>query len=364
MSVALKLYPPSFFIQLHITERCNWQCSHCYQEKGSRAQLSLPQLRHCYTQCARLMEALRLPKEKAFLGITGGEPFAHPGFFRFLEFLYTQRPRMNTHLITNGSFITDESARDLKRLGIKSVQLSIEGFSDTNDAVRGSGAFQSIIKAIGSLRRQEIAVFLSLMLSRSNAGELERLVSYARSRGVRSFSVRRYVPMGRGKALPGALFTPEELRECYLARKRIVEQFHKPPGFYMEYWCDDAIAYPLTRKPRSCGVLNGTTLNINARGDISACRRLPIVAGNILRDDLVDIYFSSDILWKLRAPENAHPVCRGCRYFRYCKGGAKCLSLAYFGDPFAPDPQCFTIFKSLPRKDTYGRKRKTAVCYN
>ena len=37
-----------FFIQLHLAERCNLKCSHCYQTEDSPAEMSLTELASLY----------------------------------------------------------------------------------------------------------------------------------------------------------------------------------------------------------------------------------------------------------------------------------------------------------------------------
>lgn len=99
---------------------------------------------------------------------------------------------------------------------------------------------------------------------------------------------------------------------------------------------------------KNCSVINGRHLNIFTNGDILTCRRFPVVLGNALKDTLLDVHFSSNKLWTFRNLNNAHPLCKKCPEFRFCLGGAKCVSYAYFRNDSVPDPQCWRIFKKLP----------------
>jgi len=260
------------------------------------------------------------------------------------------------HVMTNGSLITQESAALLRWMKVAGVQVSLEGNRETNDRIRGAGSFERITNAIMLLRRYSVPVFVSFTLHQENMAEIAALARYLKLIGANSFVVRRQVPMGRGKDLQNGLLAPRELKKCFETRKRLARELNEKGKFLVSFWCDDAIACSLTKQYYFCGVLGGNVIDIASNGDIMPCRKFPVKLGNILRDDLVDIYFSSDTLWRLRSLENAHPLCRRCPQFRYCKGGAKCLSLAYFGNPFAPDPQCFRLFKKLPPADRFPLK--------
>ena len=47
------------------------------------------------------------------------------------------------------------------------------------------------------------------------------------------------------------------------------------------------------------------------------------------------------------------PAVKKCPSFKNCLGGAKCVTYAYFKNSFAPDPQCWRLFKKLPDSDKY-----------
>ena len=140
--------PSRFVIQWELTERCNWRCKHCYVDKERVEELPFKELKKIFTQCLELFEALKIKPGFARINIGGGEPFLRKDFFEFLSLLAKHRSVFSSCIMTNGSFITDSIARDLKKLAISRVQVSLEGLKETNDAIRDKGAFDRTIKAI------------------------------------------------------------------------------------------------------------------------------------------------------------------------------------------------------------------------
>ena len=74
-------------------------------------------------------------------------------------------------------------------------------------------------------------------------------------------------------------------------------------------------------------------------GDLVPCRRMPIVVGNLLSENLYDLYQNSPTLRMLR--EDTTPEdCRGCEHESLCRGGLKCLTYALHGDLNHKDAGC------------------------
>ena len=75
-------------------------------------------------------------------------------------------------------------------------------------------------------------------------------------------------------------------------------------------------------------------------GIVYPCRRLPIPIGNILTDGLFSIWYDSEVLWKIRNPENIKGECYDYSHLASCR---VCRAMSYFcsGDYMAEDPQCW-----------------------
>ena len=90
-------------------------------------------------------------------------------------------------------------------------------------------------------------------------------------------------------------------------------------------------------KGSTCGKLS---LHLRPDGDLTPCGFIPLVVGNILRDDFEDIWYDSPILKQMRNKE-AKGKCTGCDSFESCLGGCTARSFATTGDFNEPDPHCW-----------------------
>ena len=79
--------PLEFFIQMHLTERCNLACTHCYQSGKSSDEMSLAEIRSVIGEVADMLGEWSAAYDVAFsssFNITGGEPFLRQDIFSVL----------------------------------------------------------------------------------------------------------------------------------------------------------------------------------------------------------------------------------------------------------------------------------------
>ena len=82
-----------------------------------------------------------------------------------------------------------------------------------------------------------------------------------------------------------------------------------------------------------------TLLTVMENGDLVPCRRMPIVVGNLLKNNMYDLYKNSKILKDLR--KNTIPDdCNSCEHAEMCHGGLKCLTYALYKDLNHKDVGC------------------------
>ena len=111
------------------------------------------------------------------------------------------------------------------------------------------------------------------------------------------------------------------------------------------YWLGSSIAESALVKGSTCGKLS---LNIEPDGGISPCGFMPIIIGNILKDDFDRMWFESPVLEKLRS-KTPTGKCSGCDSYDDCLGGCPARSFALTGNFDSPDPHCW-VGEEEPRR--------------
>lgn len=334
--------PKSMLFQWHITDRCNLQCSHCYQDAPpapdpSRAELMLmlEQFKSFVAGCRAAAKGLSFP---AHVTVTGGEPFLRDDFIPLLEGLSAARRLFSFAILTNGTALTLAAVRSLERLRPSFVQVSIDGSREAHDGIRGDGSHDRAVAGIKLLVGAGIPTYLSFTAQRLNYHDFPAVARLGKRLGAARVWSDRMVPCGRGHAAQETVMTPDQTREFVgiMARERRRGWPATSPVVLhraLQFTASGAAPY-------RCSA-GDTLLTVLPNGDVFPCRRLPLVAGNMLRQPLQDIYRNSELLLRLRDRRRISTGCESCFYAHTCGGGSKCLAWAVYGDLFRADPGCW-----------------------
>jgi AdoMet-dependent heme synthase len=339
--------PYDFFIQWHLTERCNLSCKHCYQEGRTTEEMPLSEIRDVIEEISDTLKEWESAHGVTFsrsMNITGGEPFLRRDLFEILE--EVKNRGFSVFLLTNGTLVSRERAKKLAELGIDGVQVSIEGSEEVHNEIRGTGAFGASEAGIERLIDHGVPVTLNVTLSALNADHMKRIVAFGSHVGAKRVCFSRLVPYGRGSSLVSRMLTPEQTKELYASVFSL-----EVNG--LEIVTGDPIASQM--KLPSHGDAGSTAisgcaagvsgLTILPNGDVTPCRRMPITLGNVKHDSLREIWATSPVLEALRDRSRYKGKCRICKRWAHCRG---CRAIAYAysrsrgeDDFLAQDPQCF-----------------------
>ena len=340
-----------FFIQWHLTERCNLRCTHCYQETAPVGEeLSFPEIVSVIGEVAKMLaawhEAYGIDFSPSFQ-VTGGEPLLH----RDLPAILAEMKNRDfaVYLLSNGTLISESWAERLAALKVDGVQVSLEGPGPIHEDIRGKGSFAAALTGAKNLVDKGIKVTFNTTLSRANAPSFLELVPLSVSLGVQALGFARLVPAGRGEALLDQMLSPEQLLEFY-------QEILALEVNGLEVRSGDPLANqmsgkePLTTGEDDLFPLGGCAVGISGLtllpdGTILPCRRLPVPLGNVRRDRLREVWATSPVLEALRDKRRYRGKCGSCRRWAQCRG---CRAIAYAwsraqGTPdfLAADPQCF-----------------------
>ena len=161
---------------LDLTYRCNNDCRHCWLRipsdfSGAGRELGFEEIR-------RIVDEARAIGCREWT-ISGGEPMLRPDFSDIFNYV-TVRSIPYT-LITNGTLITPEIARLMKRPGSKLVSL-YGATSDVHDHItRAPGSFRALERGIAMLREAGTGFTVQLVPMKDNFHQFREMVRLAES---------------------------------------------------------------------------------------------------------------------------------------------------------------------------------------
>lgn len=327
-----------FYFQWHITERCNWRCKHCYHEGYSPSgELSSVQLQEVIT---KMEHALNAWGKKAAVSITGGEPWIRAEDVIAIINRLQESPHFSrVDLLTNGSLLDDEACEYLSSKSIiRRVQVSIEGSAAAqNDAIRGAGSFDKIIASIRQLVKHNIKVGVMMTIAEYNYSDVIPTLEMLSGEGVETFALERFMPTGQSVKQRDKTLSVEHVKETFSKLNEWARTHNSPRALqYRPLFCmleDDVHVGAM------CSV-GENALTILHDGTLLPCRRLPMPLGNILTDNLIEIWAESPILWQVRRPSGLNAKCGHCPDIAQCRG-CRAMALAVTGNWLAADPHCW-----------------------
>jgi radical SAM protein with 4Fe4S-binding SPASM domain len=332
----------SLLLQWHITERCNLRCSHCYQEGYSGAELSFDEILGVLRQYIELLKSWKGGKRTfGHITVSGGEPFVREDFFDILEAFRSRKKDLSFSILTNGSLIDSATAKSLKVLEPRFVQVSLEGSEATHDSIRGPGSYARTLSAIRHLKSEGLRTLISFTAHRANYREFGSVVDAGRRLKADRVWADRLIPSGAGSGMRSMALTPEETREFFGVMKRSSRRSILDPLKRTEVAMQRALQFLFSgERPYRC-TAGESLITVQPNGDLYPCRRMPIAVGNLKKTTLAELYNSSGLLKRLRDRNSVPEGCEGCLYGSLCSGGLKCLSYAMTADPFKADPGCW-----------------------
>ncbi len=167
-------------IVFHLTDRCQLDCTHCLRDPESRPNdLEIEILESTLDQARELFGANHA-------GLTGGEPTLHPEFYRVVDAIADRG--LSWHMVSNGwqfERVAQRLAERPERLKkLTNMNFSLEGAAEaTNDAIRGPGSYQQVLKAASVCCARDIPFTLQMTLNSLNVAEIEQMALLASELG-------------------------------------------------------------------------------------------------------------------------------------------------------------------------------------
>lgn len=138
-------------IGIKLNNGCNLRCKHCYEwnedgfhwamaKEDQKKEIDIPLIE-------KLLEFTREKKSKLYLW--GGEPLYYSKFPQLAELL--EKDQRTVTICTN-AILLEQQLDSLLKIGEGLVVLvSLEGFEEENDAIRGKGTYRKVVQAVEKL---------------------------------------------------------------------------------------------------------------------------------------------------------------------------------------------------------------------
>lgn len=275
------------YVAWQITNECNLACLHCIEESGPgkafRDELDEAQV---FAILDQLMD-----REVPYLSFSGGEPMLHPLFFKMVEHVCTRGAQLKIE--TNGHYLSAENCERMKALGVKAVQVSLDGASSqTFNRMRVRGNFDVTVDGLRKLRDAGVPVEINFSPARFNAHEIGAVVDLAYELGAYSFYTGRTMFTGNAVKAWRHLELSNERYDAFfdVLRAKAVEYRGRMRVYFHEAGLLEELRYRLQHPAALLIVLpNGLVKLINA---------LPFVCGDLRHQSLEEIWANFQHAWK------------------------------------------------------------------
>jgi len=341
----------------NVTRVCNLNCVHCYAhavERTREKELSREQAMAVIDDLAEFGSPVIL--------FSGGEPLMHPYLMDLAG--YAVDKGMRAVISTNGTLIDKQKAKDLKKIGLSYVGVSLDGLEEINDRFRRKkGAFKGAMKGIRNCQEVGLKVGLRFTMNRLNIGEISSIFDLLEDMDIPRVCFYHLVYAGRGSELIDQDLSHSECRQAVDLIIDRTKDLHKrgmpKEVLTVDNHADGPYIYlrMLREKdPRAGEVLQLLKMNegnssgrgigcISWDGSVHADQFWRHHSfGNVLEKPFSRIWtdLSDPLMARLKDKKRyIKGRCAACRWLDICAGNFRVRAEATTGDIWAPDPACY-----------------------
>jgi radical SAM protein with 4Fe4S-binding SPASM domain len=322
-----------------MTRACALACRHCRAEAGPHydpEELTYPEAVEFLQQVSRANPGVLI--------MTGGDPMMR------VDLLYLIRRATELGLrVALSPSATPRLLRadffELKAAGVARMSLSIDGATrESHDRFRGvPGTWDRTMEAFEKARVAGIPVQINTTLNAATVAEWDKFPDLIRALHPAAWTVFTVVPTGRadGDKLPAAHEVERIFNRLHQIRKMLPCEIKTTEGMHyrrVSLQRENGPHFDPRGLPEGTGDGRGVVF-VSHRGEICPSGFLPIVAGNVREDELLDVYRDHKLFRDLRNPAKLQGKCGRCSFNRVC-GGSRARAYAVTRNVYAEDPLC------------------------
>jgi radical SAM protein len=331
-----------------MTQACGLACRHCRAE-------AMPEPHPHELTLEEGLEFLRqipefgdpLPQ----LILTGGDPLRRRGLFTLVD--EARRLGIGVSITPAATpALTREALQELKNHGVEGVGLSLDGSTPArHDSIRGvPGTFDRTLDAMRWAAELDLPLQINTLVSAETAPDLPAIYELLQRFKIARWSLFFLISVGRGKVLQPLSTEESEKLMAWIyeisktapfivatteapSYRRVAIQKMREEGLTGE-------AIGRSKTARGFGIRDGNGIMfVSSTGDICPAGFLPLVAGNVRFDRLVEIYRHASLFQLMHNPRSFKDRCGVCEFHEVC-GGSRSRAYQATGDALASDPLC------------------------
>ncbi|MGD0302120.1 MAG: TIGR04053 family radical SAM/SPASM domain-containing protein [Bryobacteraceae bacterium] len=324
-----------------VTQACDLACVHC----RANAQPERNPKELTTEDGYRLLEETK-QFGNPLMVFTGGDPLKRPDLYDLAR--HSVQVGLRTNITPSATpLLTSEAIDQFKSSGISRMAVSLDGpDAPTHDGFRRvDGTYERAISALRHAREIGLETQVQTTVTRRNLTQLAHIAEQVGEVQARMWSLFFQVTAEDdltpadyekvfeflyeiSKVAPFEVKTTEGMHyRRYIAQRLKAEHGGRGGANGRLLW-------------RTTGVSDGRGfVFISHTGEIYPSGYLPVSAGNVKSDSLVDVYRNSSLFRILRTPEANVGKCGYCEYHKIC-GGSRSRAYAMTGNYLEADPRC------------------------
>jgi MoaA/NifB/PqqE/SkfB family radical SAM enzyme len=294
-------YP--YFISIQTVSACNLKCKHCfindYHSEIHDGVIKIMKL----DEFTRFTERLRpMIQHASYFNFSTFEAVLNKHLFEMMDLILQINPRIQFPFLSNSMELSAEKIAQLEKYPVSEINISLDGCTKpTVEDFKTEVVFEKIIETIELLRASSLKdrLALTFVAHKNNIHELPGLVDLAHQLGIRQIYVSNILSF-TSQLEPLALYTPGGNAT---AQAFFDEAVRRAKEYKL------SISMPRL-KPEQMGCQAVETFFVDSNGNVAPCdflavttpftlwgetvRHAPVIFGNILKDDPLQIYRHPD----------------------------------------------------------------------
>lgn len=317
--------------QFELTHLCNHRCPHCYRFEHENHQSIENVSDNVVIEVSR-----RLAEAKIFnVVVTGGEPLIKPGLTKqVIDILLDSNVQVG--LNTNITLLPNDFLEYLSRKEINVLTSCPSSNREKFNRMVGANKYDIFFERLNKLLEAGIHCTVNMVVNKENHDHVRQTATFLREKGCYSFS-----------ATPMFLNMESPQKELLLSREEVMNVVEDLLWVESNLNMKVDILESLPKCVFSPSIRNSsytflnrkcqagrTVVGVSPNGDVRPCSTNTISYGNILHEDIRDIWRKMAI-W--RSADYFPEQCKNCSWIERCNAGCRINSKAFWGQWNASD---------------------------